>query len=106
MFNLALAIVSEVAATTLLPMTLGFSKILPSIGCAIGYVCAFYFLSLATAAGMSSATAYAIWCGAGIILVAFVQALMGNIPNMNTVLGMIMIVSGVVLINLGGNVSH
>lgn len=48
----------------------------------IGYVSAFYFLSLATSAGMPSSTAYAIWCGAGIILVAFVQAVMGNMPKM------------------------
>lgn len=34
---------SEVIATTLLPMTLGFSRLAPSVCCALGYASAFYF---------------------------------------------------------------
>lgn len=103
---LAIAIISEVIATTLLPLTVGFTRLIPSIGCALGYACAFYFLSLATAGGLSSSTAYAIWCGLGIVLIALVQALGGNIPNVNTIIGILLIVGGVVMINLGGGVAH
>ncbi|WP_375749113.1 DMT family transporter [Vibrio sp. HN007] len=99
---LAIAIVSEVLATTLLPLTNGFTKVMPSIGCAAGYAGAFYFLSLATAGGMSSATAYAIWCGAGIALIALVQVLLGNIPNAHTIIGVLLIIGGVTMINMGG----
>jgi len=106
MIYLAIAIISEVIATTLLPVTNGFTKLLPSIGCAAGYGAAFYYLSLATASGMSSSTAYAIWCGVGIVLIALVQALLGKLPNAQTILGLVFIISGVMLINLGGNVSH
>ncbi len=103
---LAIAIISEVIATTLLPLTKGFTNPLASFGCAAGYASAFYFLSLATASGMSSSTAYAIWCGCGIVLIALVQALLGNSPNTHAVLGILFIIGGVTMINLGGNVSH
>ncbi len=103
---LAIAIISEVIATTLLPITNGFTKLLPSVGCAAGYASAFYFLSLATAGGMNSSTAYAIWCGVGIVLIALVQAVLGNVPNANTVLGILLIIGGVTMINLSGGVTH
>ncbi|GAB2645400.1 SMR family transporter [Vibrio panuliri] len=106
MAYLALAILSEVVATTLLPLTQAFTRLAPSVGCIAGYIAAFYFLSLATAAGMNSATAYAIWCGVGIVLLALVQALIGNVPNVATVIGMLLIVTGVTVINLAGSVSH
>ncbi|MDG3086491.1 SMR family transporter [Vibrio hannami] len=103
---LAIAIISEVIATTLLPLTQGFTKLMPSLGTAAGYAGAFYFLSLATAGGMSSSTAYAIWCGTGIVLIALVQAVLGNIPNANTMIGILLIVGGVTMINMGGGVAH
>ncbi|CAM4136411.1 DMT family transporter [Vibrio agarivorans] len=106
MFYLAIAIISEVIATTLLPFTNGFTKFAPSVGCALGYAAAFYFLSLATASGMSSSTAYAIWCGVGIVLIALVQAMFGKVPNGQVIVGLLLIVSGVTMINLGGNISH
>ncbi|WP_076408467.1 multidrug efflux SMR transporter [Shewanella sp. UCD-KL12] len=96
---LSIAIVSEVIATTLLPATHGFTRILPTLGCAIGYASAFYFLSLATT-DIPTAVAYAIWCGAGIVLIALIGAIKGGIPNMDTIFGMILIVIGVALINM------
>ncbi|MPY21373.1 QacE family quaternary ammonium compound efflux SMR transporter [Shewanella psychropiezotolerans] len=98
-FYLSIAIISEVIATTLLPVTLGFTRILPSLGCAIGYASAFYFLSLATA-NIPTAVVYAIWCGAGIVLIALIGAIRGDIPNMDTIFGMILIIIGVSLINM------
>ncbi|AQS37127.1 cation/cationic drug transporter [Shewanella psychrophila] len=98
-FYLSIAIISEVIATTLLPATLGFTRILPTLGCAIGYACAFYFLSLATTT-IPTAVAYTIWCGAGIVLIALIGAIKGNMPNLDTIFGMILIVIGVSLINM------
>ncbi|ABV36127.1 small multidrug resistance protein [Shewanella sediminis HAW-EB3] len=96
---LAIAIISEVIATTLLPITMGFTRILPSLACVIGYGSAFYFLSLATA-HIPTAVAYAIWCGAGIVLIALIGALQGNMPNLDTIFGMVLIIIGVSLINM------
>lgn len=45
-FLLALAIVCEVAGSSLLKAADGFKKLLPSIGVIIGYSVAFYALSL------------------------------------------------------------
>lgn len=98
-FYLSIAIISEVIATTLLPATLGFTRILPTLGCVIGYASAFYFLSLATL-NIPAAVAYAIWCGAGIVLIALIGAMRGNMPNMDTIFGIILIVIGVSLINM------
>ncbi|WP_394200450.1 DMT family transporter [Shewanella waksmanii] len=102
---LAIAIVSEVFATMLLPTTQGFAKPLPSIGCALGYASAFYFLSLATQY-IPTAVAYAIWCGAGIVLIALIGMLRGNLPNLDTIFGMILIIIGVALINMNTQIEH
>ncbi|NKF51952.1 QacE family quaternary ammonium compound efflux SMR transporter [Shewanella sp. WXL01] len=96
---LSIAIVSEVIATCLLPVTAGFTRFLPSLGCALGYASAFYFLSLATA-NIPTAIAYAIWCGAGIILISLMGMLRGQIPNIETIIGMVLVIIGVAMINI------
>ncbi|WP_299787978.1 multidrug efflux SMR transporter [uncultured Shewanella sp.] len=102
---LAIAIISEVVATTLLPVTAGFSRLLPSMACGIGYASAFYFLSLATT-HISTAVAYAIWCGAGIVLIVLIGAIQGNVPNLDTVFGMVLIIIGIALINMNTPTLH
>ena len=66
---LSLAIVLEVVATSLLPKTQQFTSLHTSVAVLIGYGCAFYLLSL-TVQTIPLGVAYAIWCGAGIVLVA------------------------------------
>ncbi|GIU24514.1 SMR family transporter [Shewanella schlegeliana] len=104
-FYLSLAIVSEVIATSLLPVTMGVSRLLPSIGCGVGYGAAFYFLSLATNS-IPTHVAYAIWCGAGIVLITMLGIFMGKMPNLDTIFGMILIVIGVALINMNSPSLH
>lgn len=43
---LFLAIIFEIAGTTLLKISHGFSVLLPSIATIVAYCCTFYFLSL------------------------------------------------------------
>lgn len=98
---LLLAICSEVVATTALKACDGFSKLWPSLVVVIGYVSAFYFLSLAVRV-IPLAYAYAIWCGLGIILIActgwiFYQEAI----SWSSGLGMLLILGGVVLLKLG-----
>ena len=97
---LAIAIVSEVVATSFLKSTDGFTRLAPSIVVICGYATAFYFLSL-TLKAMSVGIVYAIWCGAGIVLVALIARLVfGQQLDMPAILGMALIIGGVAVINI------
>ncbi|MBD2578730.1 multidrug efflux SMR transporter [Oscillatoria sp. FACHB-1406] len=97
---LAIAIVSEVIATSALKAAKGFTNIVPSILVIGGYTSAFYFLSL-TLRSIPLGIAYAIWAGAGIILVSLVGLfLYHQTLDAAAVVGMGLIVAGVVVLNL------
>ena len=68
---LAIAIVSEVVATSALKAAEGFTRLVPSVLVVVGYALAFYFLSL-TLRTIPLGVAYAIWAGVGVALVALV----------------------------------
>lgn len=68
---LAIAIVSEVVATSALEAAEGFTRSVPSVLVVVGYASAFYFLSL-TLRAIPLGVAYAIWAGVGVALVALV----------------------------------
>ncbi|MBN8740105.1 MAG: QacE family quaternary ammonium compound efflux SMR transporter [Xanthomonadaceae bacterium] len=65
---LAVAIVSEVAATSALKASDGFSRLWPSLLVVAGYAVAFCFLSL-TRCAIPAGVAYEVWSGLGIVLV-------------------------------------
>ena len=97
---LAIAIVAEVIATSALKASQGFSQLLPSILVVVGYGVAFYFLSL-TLRTIPVGIAYAIWSGAGIVLVALIGfALYGQKLDIWAIVGMGLIIAGVMVINL------
>lgn len=97
---LVVAIVSEVVATTALKQSDGFSKLIPSAVAAIGYGLAFYMLSL-TLSVIPLGISYAIWSGVGIVLLSVIGLIVfkQNI-DLPGVIGIVLIVSGVVVINL------
>jgi small multidrug resistance pump len=98
--HLAIAIVAEVIATSALKASDGFTRLGPSLFVVVGYAVAFYFLSL-TLRTMSIGVAYAIWCGAGIILIALIGWLvLGQKLDIAAILGMALIVAGVAVINI------
>jgi small multidrug resistance pump len=97
---LAIAIVSEVIGTSALKATDGFTKLIPSTIVVVGYGAAFYFLSLVLKS-IPVGVAYAIWAGLGIVLVALVAAVIfKQVPDVPAIIGMVLIVSGVVVINV------
>lgn len=97
---LAIAIVAEVIATSCLKASEGFTRLGPSLFVVAGYAVAFYFLSL-TLRTMSIGVAYAIWCGAGIVLVALIGWLvLGQKLDLPAIGGMALIIAGVAVINL------
>ncbi|PMG27713.1 multidrug transporter [Vibrio splendidus] len=104
---LSLAIVLEVVATSLLPKTQQFTSLPATAAVLVGYGFAFYLLSL-TVQTMSLGVAYAIWCGAGIVLVAALSCLVyGQKLDIFAIIGIVLILAGVVIINLfSTSVSH
>ena len=97
---LAIAIVAEVIATSFLKSCEGFTRLTPSILVIIGYSVAFYFLSL-TLRSMSVGVVYAIWCGAGIVLVSVIAWLLfGQKLDAPAIAGIVLIIAGVAVINL------
>lgn len=97
---LAIAIVSEVIATSALKSSSGFTRIGPSILVVIGYAAAFYFLSL-TMRSMPMGLIYAIWSGVGIVLIALVGLIMyKQTIDIPAVIGISLITLGVLVINL------
>lgn len=105
---LAVAIVAEVIATSALKATDGFRRPIPSAIVIAGYATAFGCLSACLRAGMGVGVAYAIWSGAGIVLIAAIGVVFYRERiDAAAVLGFALIVSGVIVLNLfSGAVSH
>jgi len=97
---LAFAILSEVIATSALKATHGFTRPLASVVVVIGYVSAFYFLSL-TLRTIPIGVAYAIWSGIGIALVtAIAWWFYGQRLDLAAIIGLSLIVAGVLVLNV------
>ncbi len=97
---LAIAIMSEVVATSALKAAEGFTRLWPSLLVVIGYASAFYFLSL-TLRTIPLGVAYAIWSGVGVALVSIVGwVIYHQSLSTGALVGIALIVSGVVVLNL------
>ncbi|MBI4694783.1 MAG: multidrug efflux SMR transporter [Gammaproteobacteria bacterium] len=97
---LAIAIVSEVVATSALRAADGFRELGPSVLVVAGYACAFYFLSL-TLRAIPLAISYAIWSGVGMALIALIgRVLYGQTLDAPAWFGIGLIGAGVVILNL------
>ena len=97
---LAIAICAEVLATSFLKSAEGFTRLWPSVIVVVGYGIAFLCLSL-TLRTIPTGIAYAIWSGAGIVLVSGIAWLfMGQKLDAPALLGMGLIIAGVLVINL------
>ncbi|MBY0484061.1 SMR family transporter [Nitrosomonas sp.] len=97
---LSIAIVSEVIATSCLKAAEGFTRFWPSLVVVVGYLLAFYLLSL-TLKTIPIGVAYAIWSGIGIVLIALSGWLfLGQSLDTPAVIGLTLIVAGVIVINV------
>lgn len=100
--TLAGAITAEILATLSMKHSDGFSKLWPSLGTLLGYLIAFSLLAQ-TLKTMSVGTAYAIWSGAGTAVVALIGiAFLGEAATAARISGVLLVIAGVVLLNLGG----
>ncbi len=97
---LALAIVAEVVATSMLKASDGFTKAWPSVIVVLGYGISFYCLSL-TVRVMPIGIVYAIWSGVGVTLITlFAWLFYKQVLDLPALLGMGMIVGGVIVLNI------
>jgi len=102
---LALSIVSEVFATTMLKFSEAFTILGPSIAVALGYGISFYSLSLCLKT-LPLSLAYAIWSGIGTALTVIVGIVVwGEIFNLYSAIGITLIIGGVILLNQGDHQS-
>jgi len=102
---LIVAIIAEAIATTLLKASDGFTKLLPSVGAAVGFALTLYLLSL-TLRVMPVGIVYAIWSGFGIVLVTIAGFLFFKQQlDLAAYIGIALIISGVVVLQAFSN-SH
>ncbi|MFD7711985.1 DMT family transporter [Streptomyces sp. NPDC059785] len=99
---LAGAIAAEVAGTTAMKYSEGFSRLWPSLITVLGYGVAFALLAQ-TLKTVAVGTAYAIWAGAGTAVIAAIGMLfLGEGLTAAKFAGIVLIIAGVVVLNLGG----
>ena len=97
---LSAAILAEVVGTSALKSSEGFSKPWPSLLVVVACGAAFFLLSL-TLRTIPVAVAYAVWSGAGIVLIALAGWLLfGQRLDAPALLGIGLIVAGVVVLNV------
>ena len=100
---LAAAILCEVTGTVALKLSEGMSRLVPTVVVLVCYGVAFFLFSLSLNQGMAVGTAYAIWSGVGVGLVAlagylFFQETLGWLQ----LAGFALVVLGVTALQLGG----
>lgn len=99
---LVAAIAFEIVGTLSLKASEGFSKVLPSVGVAVGYVIAFILMAQAMKELQVGIT-YAVWSGLGIIGASVGSYLVfGESLSRMTLIGMTIVIFGIVIMNLGG----
>jgi small multidrug resistance pump len=97
---LAIAICFEVLASSALKASNEFKLLLPSLLVIIGYIGAFYFMTLSLRQ-LTLATVYASWSGLGIVLVTLVGVFYYKEKiDLASIVGMGLIIAGVLVMNL------
>lgn len=96
------AIAAEVGGTTAMKYSHGFSRLWPSVLTVLGYGVSFALLAQ-TLKTMSVGTAYAIWSGVGTAAIVGIGTLfLGEGMNVAKAAGIVLIIVGVVVLNMGG----
>jgi small multidrug resistance pump len=105
--SLVVAIALEVVGTTLLQQSQQFTRLMPTLGMALCYAAAFYFLSI-TLRVLPVGVAYAIWSGLGVVLISLVGLVVfRQTLDLAAIIGLGLIIAGVAVVNLSSNaVSH
>lgn len=97
---LALAVVLELTATSMLKLTEGFTRLGTTALCLLMYAGCYFFMSRALQ-HIHLGVAYALWCGVGLVVSTFVSVFLykQGISTLGLV-GIGLIIAGCVLVNL------
>ncbi|MES0372019.1 MAG: multidrug efflux SMR transporter [Mariprofundaceae bacterium] len=99
---LSFAIVFEVAGTTAMKLSDGFSKLLPTALTITLYLASFALLALALKR-LEVGMTYAIWAGIGTALIAIIGVFFFKEPmNLLKAASILLIIAGVIGLNLSG----
>ena len=94
----------EIAGTSFVKDTLGFSKCIPTIICLVTICFSYYFMSHVVAFVPIGVT-YATWSGLGIAAITIIGIFKYNqVPNIATVIGLFLIITGVIIVNTMNNI--
>ncbi len=101
---LLIAILTEVVGTSLMKVSQGLTRLLPTIFMFVLYAISFIFMALALKK-IEVGIAYAIWSGLGTALIAMIGiAWFRESFSLPKLVGIILIIAGVILLNLKGAV--
>lgn len=96
---LLVAISTEIAGTTALRMSAGFTRLWPSAAVVVSYILSFYLYSLVIKQ-IPMGVAYAVWAGLGTAGVVLIGVLVWRDPlSIWQILGIILVVAGAVMLN-------
>jgi small multidrug resistance pump len=99
---LCLGILFEVAGTTTMKLSDGFTKIMPSVLLILFCICSLYFLTL-TLKSLEVSIAYAIWSGMGMIIITLIGFMYFNESvSLLKIVAIALIIIGVVTLNMTG----
>lgn len=102
---LLLAILFETSATTLLKISEGFTKLLPTVASIILYIFSFYCLSICLK-DIPIGIAYAIWSALGIVLLTLIGIFaFKQTPDWPAIIGLLLIIIGVGILNIFSKMS-
>ena len=94
------AIIFEVSGTLLLPVSENFTKPIPTAGLTVCYLIGFFLLTFAIRS-IPISIVYATWSGLGVFFVAiFGHFVYRELLPWQEVLGLALIISGVILVNI------
>ncbi|WP_407272672.1 DMT family transporter [Radiobacillus sp. PE A8.2] len=97
---LAIAIVTEIIGGSMLKMSEGFTRLIPTIAALAGYAVSFYFLSLALK-DLPIGLTYAIWAGVGTAVTVLIGVFFWKEAfSVQTLIGLLAIIIGVTVINM------
>jgi len=103
---LAIAIASELIATTFLKYSTGFTKLVPSVISIIAYVICFFFFSKSLI-NINLSIAYATWSAVGLIVTTIISTVIFNQSiTLVGVIGIVLITVGVIILNLFGALTN
>ena len=99
LFELLLAIASEQVGTSAMKASEGFSSLEPTILAATGYIFSLIFFGRSMRI-LPMGFAYALWVGLGMITSSIVGILIfKELLSLSVILGLLMIASGIVVLN-------